>query len=100
MRTDGIRDNRIVMKAGWNLDGPGHKSTVRKWLILPRDLPIEAFYTNIEDGGLQLPNLRYGLPIANIAWLKKMGDKADPLIRKQVWRRDFKLLKDGDSTTF
>ena len=129
------------------------RAAVRKWLILPGDLPIEAFYANIEDGGLQLPNLRYGLPIAKVTRLKKMDDSADPLVRKltkveptktklrtalkmcqyrgerferhdalkakmgealwttcdgkglktepgQVRRRDFKLLKEGDTPLF
>ena len=57
---------------------------IRKWLILPGELPIEAFYANIEDGGLQLPNPRYELAIAKITRLKKMGDNADPPIRKLI----------------
>ena len=52
-------------------------AAVRNWLKLPGDLPIEAFYANIEDGGLQLPNLRFGLPIAKVARLQRMDQEID-----------------------
>ena len=55
---------------------------VREWMWLPSDTATEAFYASVEDGGLQLPSFRYGVPLNKYKRLCKMRISDDPLVQK------------------
>lgn len=49
------------------------RMTLRKWLHLPKDCPNAYFHTNIRDGGLGVPSLRWWAPLQRLKALKRLG---------------------------
>lgn len=48
------------------------RSSVRKWLRLPHDVPVSFFYTAIRDGGLGIPCLGLAIPALLLARLSSL----------------------------
>lgn len=45
------------------------RGAARRWLGLPHDIPIAYFHTNIKDGGLGIPSLRWVAPLQRLGRL-------------------------------
>ncbi|KAL0103807.1 hypothetical protein PUN28_017844 [Cardiocondyla obscurior] len=40
------------------------RAAIRKWLVLPHDVPVAYFHTSIKDGGLGVPAMRWTAPLS------------------------------------
>jgi hypothetical protein len=80
------------------------RRALRKWLHLPNDTPTPCFHTDVKDGGLGVPALRWWIPLLRKTKLQKLrkseflrGDVIKTFIDDEIrhcsnWLSD----KDGD----
>lgn len=40
------------------------RAAVRKWLVLPHDIPTAYFHTTVKEGGLGIPSMRWTAPLS------------------------------------
>lgn len=65
------------------------RAAVRKWLDLPHDTPNAYFHTNVKDGGLSIPSMRWLMPLQR--WRRLQGGRSreqqlSPYLAQEVAR--------------
>lgn len=48
------------------------RKAVRKWLVLPHDVPNAYFHADVKDGGLSIPSLRWIIPLQRLHRIKNL----------------------------
>lgn len=84
------------------------RSHVRKWLYLPKDVPLAYFYADIKSGGLGITNLEHQVPLIKKNRMSKFVNKEDTIpsnfkqsiyISRQLEWCDRALSSIGESVT-
>ena len=69
------------------------RKEVRRWLHLPKDVPIPTFHTGVREGGLGIPSLRTRVPRLQMDRFKRLKEIPDPdewilaLLGSPYWRK-------------
>ena len=75
---------------------------MRRWLDLPADTSVAYFHADIKSAGLEVPSLRWTIPIKRLNRLEKLGlsalantSKALQYIRYEITKAKNQLTKKG-----
>jgi len=60
------------------------RSSIRTWLGLPHDTPVNYFHESVQDGGLSISRLRYMIPLLRRRRLNNLLKSNDPVIQSLV----------------
>ncbi len=66
---------------------------IRKWLRLPHDTPTAYFHAKAADGGLEIPRLRYVIPVMKNRRISKLEGSLDPVMQYVVTSPSFLGIK-------
>lgn len=66
---------------------------IRKWLRLPHDTPTAYFHAGAADGGLEIPRLRYAIPVMKNRRMLKLESSNDPVMQCVVNSPSFLAAK-------
>lgn len=83
------------------------RSSVRKWLALPHDVPSAYFHADVKDGGLSLPSLRWIIPLQRFHRLRRLRAVEDAevpqamkdFVQLEVRRMEQRLTDHGQAIT-
>lgn len=64
---------------------------VRKWLHLPKDVPISYLYADVGDGGLGIPNLTQQVPLIKKSRLTRFINKGNETA--QIFKQSFYIKR-------
>ena len=77
------------------------RKEVRRWLHLPKDVPIPMFHASVKDGGLGILNLRVRVPRLQMDRFKRIADTLDPdeyvksLVSSPYWQNKTRSTKES-----
>ena len=57
------------------------RKSVRRWLRLPKDTPTAYFHSTAADGGLEIPRLRFVIPVMKNRRMAKLAVTEDPIMQ-------------------
>ena len=57
------------------------RRTIRKWLRLPHDTVAAYYHAKVVDGGLEIPRLRYSIPVMKNRRMAKLESSLDPVMQ-------------------
>jgi hypothetical protein len=57
------------------------RQSIRRWLRLPLDTVTEYFHASAVDGGLEIPRLRYVIPVFRGRRMAKLESSLDPVLQ-------------------
>lgn len=73
------------------------RSSIRRWMALPHDVPNAYFHADAKDGGLSFPSFRWIIPLQRFHRLKKLKGTEDmemPEIMKQFVQLEIKRAEE------
>lgn len=81
------------------------RASIRKWLVLPKDIPVSYFHTQCSDGGLGIPSLETTIPGLIYERMEALGNSTCPAAvaahqhqwvqKKLIWTEKV-LTKEGE----
>ena len=57
------------------------RQSIRKWLRLPHDTVTAYYHAKVVDGGLEIPRLRYAIPVMKNRRMAKLESSLDPVMQ-------------------